>query len=73
MKEAIMRTAVAIVASALILSCQFAVTAMAQNNPILRKNNDAGASSTVIKKNEPPISATPAPRNQDKPRDVQHQ
>ena len=68
-----MRTTLAIVASALIFSCQLTVTATAQSNPILRKNNDAGASSAVVKKNEPPVNATPAPRDQNKPSDTQHQ
>jgi hypothetical protein len=68
-----MRTAMMIVASALIFTCQLAATATAQDNPITRKDNDAGASSTVIKKNEPPVTATPTPRNQDQPNDVQHQ
>ena len=68
-----MRTSMAIVAAALIFTSQLAATAKAEDNAILRKDNDAGASSTVVKKNEPPVSATPAPRNQDNSTDVQHQ
>lgn len=68
-----MRTAAAIVTSALIFGAQLAATAKAEDNPILRKDDDAGASSTVVKKHEPPLTAAPAPRNQDKPTDIQHQ
>ena len=68
-----MRTAAAIAASAVIFSCQLTVTAKADSSPILRTNNDAGASSTVIKKNEPPVNATPAPRNEDRPADTRRQ
>lgn len=54
-------------AATLILSIQPSRPAQAGDNPILRKDNDAGASSTVVKKNEPPVPAMPAPRETDKP------
>lgn len=54
-------------AATLILSIHPSPAAQASDNPILRKDNDAGASSTVIKKDEPPVQAMPAPRETDKP------
>ncbi|MGH6671502.1 MAG: hypothetical protein ACRECV_05935 [Xanthobacteraceae bacterium] len=56
-----MRTLVASGAMALVMAVLMVPIARAADNPILRKNNDAGASSPVIKKGEPPITAMPAP------------
>jgi len=61
-----MRTLMVTAAAALVLSVQLAATAKAEDNAILRKDNDAGASSAVIKQNEPPVTAVPAPRDRDK-------
>jgi len=56
-----MRTLVVSGAMALALVVQAIPTAKAADNPVLRTNNDAGASSTVIRKNEPPVPGVPTP------------
>jgi hypothetical protein len=66
-----MRTLMVTAAAVLVFSVQLAASAKAEDNPILRKDNDAGASSTVIKNDEPPITPAPAPRDRDQP-DTQH-
>lgn len=43
----------------LVVVAQASPSAQAADNPIVRKNNDAGASSTVIRKDEPPLTAMP--------------
>jgi hypothetical protein len=58
-----MRTFMVTAAAALMFSVQLAASAKAEDNAILRKDNDAGASSAVIKKDAPPITAAPAPRD----------
>lgn len=56
-----MRTLVVCGAMALVMAVQVVPGAKAADNPILRKDNDAGASSTVITKDEPPITGVPVP------------
>jgi hypothetical protein len=61
------------VAAALILAVHVAPAATGADNPAVRKNNDAGASSTVIRKDEPPLTAMPTPRDGDKSMNRQNQ
>jgi hypothetical protein len=58
-----MRTLLASAATALAMTALMAPAAQAANNPIVRKNNDAGASSTVIQKDEPPLNGVPRDRD----------
>lgn len=61
-----MRNLTVSAAAALVLAVQLAPSAQAADNPIIRKNNDAGASSTVIRKDEPPLTAI-GPHDSNKP------
>jgi hypothetical protein len=68
-----MRILTATAAAALAMSVLAAPTAKAANNPIVRENNDAGASSTVIRKDEPPLNRAPTPRDRDNTNQQQRQ
>jgi hypothetical protein len=68
-----MRTLMASAAAALAMSVLVAPGAEAANNPIVRKNNDAGASSTVIRKDEPPLNGVPRDHGSNNPQQINPQ
>ena len=57
-----MRALTVVAAVTFVVGVQSMASASAVNRAILRKNNDAGASSTVIQKDEPPVTGMPTPR-----------